>query len=462
MRISSFLAPRGPARRASFALVIASLAPLSAHAQGEAIGIRDVSLSARGYVLYAQNIEIAGSTLPRAAIETAIRGGDPATLAGRLESMGAQSVTFTDMKLQQTAGGPGRTIAFGKLVLTGLNAGRIRSLQGTNGSWRSGANVESTIASLNASGVDAGVLLRLVGDTAAAKPDAEPLVTAATFERVESNPSAGMKLSIQKITLNDVRVTANAARSFPNALGAIEFSDIRLSLPPREANVAGTEARIQSVVIGADRLTSDDVPTRYRLSINNLSFPLSATDKTPYIQNLRALGLEELVLSGALEGNWSEKSRELKLDRLGVNAARLGGITFSGALADVAPEAFTETGAAARAYWDKAMVRTLGVVVRNEGLYERATDRYARATSRPVEEIRRQVGIQAAEAIRQLTGGAGDQVVANAMTRFLANPKSLTVSIAPKAGANLPLSAVLAKGGMQAIAGKYEVTAKAE
>lgn len=462
MRSSSILLSLRIVFRSASPLLALGLISGSAFAQGESIGIRDVSLSSGGHVLYAQNIEISGSTLPRATIEAAIRSGDPATLAQRIEALGAATVTFTDMKLQQGSGGPTRTIGFGKLVLTGLQAGRIRTLQGTNGSWKSGASAESTFASLNASGVDAALLLRLMGGTPASKEDAEPLLTTATFERVESNPPSGTKLSIQKITLGDVRLQADARRSFPNALGTVEFSEIRFSLPQREGGTSATEGRIRSAVLGADRLTSDDVPTRFRLGINALSFPLIASDKTPYIQNLRALGLEELTLSATLEGNWSEKSRELKLDRLGVNAANLGAITFAGALGNVVPEVFTETGAAASAHWGKAFVRSLGVVVRNDGLYERATERFARATQRPVEEVRRSVGTQAVEAVGRVTQNALDQTVPKAVMRFLANPKILTVSIAPKPGAMVPFSALLAKGGMQSISGQYEVSAKAE
>lgn len=444
-------------------LLLASFLPAdTARAQGEAIGIRDAALAARGFALRAANVEIQGSSLPRDAIETAIRSSDAATLAQRLESLGATSITFTDVNIQQVEGGPNRTIAFGKLVFSGLKAGRIRALQGTNGRWRRGTGVESTFASLRAESVDLGFLMRLAGGTATTGDDSEPLIGSATIERLESNPPGGTRLSIQKISLGDVRVAAGGQRLFPGALGALEFTDIRLSLPPRGADAPATEARVRSIAIGADKPTGDDIPTRYRLRIDALAIPLAPGDKTPYIQNLRGLGLEELALSAALEGNWSEKSREMKLDRLGVDVAKLGSIAFAGAFANVSPEAFTETGAAAQAEWGKALVRRLGVIIRNDGLYERATERYARATGRPVEEIRKSVTLQATETVRQTIGSAPDQTVANAVTQFLANPKTLSVSIAPKAGASLPLSTIFAKGGMQSAAGQYEVTAKAE
>lgn len=331
------------ARLAGFSvglLVALTLVSVPARAQGETIGIRDVSFSARGYVMQAQNVEIAGSSLPRATIEAALRSGEAGNLPQRLESLGASSITFTDMRLQSTGRSPNRTVTFGRLVINGLNAGRIRSIQGSNGTWRTDQG-ESTFASLSASGVAGGLLLQLMGDASSASDDVEPLVTATTFERVESNPSSGIKLSIQKIALNDVRISGSADRRLPDALGAMEWSDVRFLLPARTPNATPMEARICSIVIGADRLTTDDLPTRYRLRIDNLAVPLPANDRTPAIQNLRGLGLEELSLTAALEGNWSQRSRELKLDRLGVSAANLGSITFSGALGNVAPELFT-------------------------------------------------------------------------------------------------------------------------
>ncbi len=430
-------------------------------AQGEAIAIRDVSFSARGFVMQAQNVEISGSSLPRAAIEAALRSGDAGTLPQRLESLGASAITFTDFRLQSTARNPSRTVTFGRLVINGLNAGRIRSIQGSNGTWRTGQG-ESTIASLSASGVSGNLLLQLMGDAASATDEVEPLVGAATFERVESNPSSGIRLSIQKIALNDVRVSGSPDRRLPDALGAMEWSDVRFLLPPRAPNATPTEARIRSIVIGADRLTTDDLPTRYRLRIDNLSVPLSPDDRTPAIQNLRGLGLEELSLTAALEGNYSQRSRELKLDRLGISAAKLGSLAFSGVLGNVAPEVFTAAPGTAGGPWGNALVRSLGVVIRNDGLYERATERFAKARSRPVEEVRRLVSSQAIEALKQAMSQTQDQAVLNALSRFLANPKSFSLTIAPKPGATVPFSAIITKGGMQTISGQYDVTARAE
>ncbi len=104
----------------------------------------------------------------------------------------------------------------------------------------------------------------------------------------------------------------------------------------------------------------------------------------------------------------------------------------------------------------------MSVIVRNDGLYERATENFAKAMSRPVEEVCRLVSARAVETLKQAMPQTQDQTVLNALSGFLANPKTLTVTVAPKPGATVPFSAIITKGGMQTISGQYDVTAKAE
>ncbi|MCA0406848.1 MAG: hypothetical protein LCH39_11930 [Proteobacteria bacterium] len=440
-------------------VAVVGFAPLAATA--EDASFKDLQLSANGFVLRAKSAEISGSSLSRTTVEAALKNGDPAKLVEQLGKLGATSITFGDFQLERTQGGPPKTLGFGKLVLTGVSGGKIRALQGAEGKWQIGAGQQSQFASLAASELDAAFLLRLLGEQAEPADVSQPLVASAVMERFESRPGGALWLSAQKITLKDMRVTPQGQSRF-GALGALEISEMRMPLPAGGAPASKGEVRLRSLIVGADKPTSDDVPTRYRAKLEDLSVPLPESDPSPTIRNLRGLGLEAIVASAGLEGTWQPGKKELTFERLGVAIQNLGTITLSGRLANVAPDVFTQTGTAATEQWGQALVETMSVVLRNTGLYERAVARTAKNSGRSVDDVKAQVTTVSTQTIRQMTAGLTDKTVPDAMIRFFEAPRSLTVSIAPKAGAKLPLSALLARGGMAAMTDKVQIRAVAE
>ena len=458
MTISSRFRLIRPFLVAACALLATGLGVKGAAAQGEVVTIRDLQLSANGLVLRAKSADITSPSVARATIETTLKSGDPAKLVEQLGSLGATAITFADFQLERTEGSVPKSLGFAKLVLTGISAGRIRSLQGNDGKWQVGTSQQSSFATLTASSLDARFLTRILGDLAEPADASEPLVASAVIERFESRPGGALWVTIQKIALNDVRVMPRGKSQF-GALGAMELSDLKLPMPVNGAQASKGEIRLRSVTIGADKTGADDVPTRYRARLDDLAVPLLDTDPSPAIRNLRALGLDAIVGSASLEGNWSPAKRELSVERLGIAVQNLGSITLSGSLANVAPEIFTETGAVVHQHWAQALVKTMSVVIQNTGLYERAVARTAKNTGQPVEEVRKQVATASAQSIRQLTAGIADKTVPDALIRFFEAPRSLSISIQPKPGASLPFSALLARGGMATFTDKVQVKA---
>lgn len=137
----------------------------SPHAQ-EAIGVRDLTLTARGFVLRAGQVEIAGSSQPLAALEAALRASDPDGVIGRLERLGASGVTFTNVSVERAEGGPRAILGFQRLTLTGLSQGRAATARGTAGRYMLGVAAPTTFQNMTATSLDIAFLFRLIGDAA--------------------------------------------------------------------------------------------------------------------------------------------------------------------------------------------------------------------------------------------------------------------------------------------------------
>lgn len=449
-------------RRRLAIVLLATLLPAGTARTQEAIGIRDLTLAARGFVLRAEQVEIAGSNQPRAALEAAVRAGDPDGVITRLERLGASGVTFTNVSVERAEGGPRAILGFQRLALTGLSQGRAANARGATGRYVFGTAAPTTFQTLTATSLDIAFLLRLIGDTAPNADTARPLVGTAAFERLEHATAAGARFTAQRFVITDLRIMPGAQRGDFGVLGAVEITDILLATGPRPGGQPPMEARVRSIAIGADRPTADDVPTRYRARFDDVAVPLRPDDPTPGTRNLRALGLEAIRASGGFEGSWSPRSRELRLDRLGVEFADLGSIAYAAVIANVAPEAFTERAAVANARWGEAQLRSMSLTLKDLGFHRRVIDREARARSRPAAEIRADVARAAEEVVRRATAGIANRTIPDAIARFVANPGTLFVSIAPKEGATIALSAVMALGGLAQIADKLEVVARTE
>ncbi|QCK87889.1 hypothetical protein E8L99_20090 [Phreatobacter aquaticus] len=444
----------------ALAVGLAASLPLPVRAQsGETLALRDVTLSGRGFRLAAEAIDIAGSSAPRASLEAAVRSGDPDALIDRLGQLGASSVSFTNMRVERTEGGPRAFLGFARLQLTGLSAGRIRQAQGTDGQFGSGPAQPARFATFSANELDAAFLVRLIGGAAQPSDTARPVLRSAVLERLDASPGTGMRVSARRASLSDLRLMPGARAGDFGILGAVEISDIRLATPPRTGQTEPNEIRVKALVIGADRPSPDDVPTRYRARLDEVTVPLRETDTTPSIRNIRALGLDALVVSAALEGSWSPAARELKLERLGVDLPGLGAIAIAGLIANVAPEVFTEIPSAANARWNEAQVRTLSVTIRDNGLFERVVARDARATSRPVPDVRAAFARQASSVVQRMMETVPNRTVPDALMRFVSDPKALTIAVTAKPGASLPLSALLARGGMATLTDRFDITA---
>lgn len=443
-------------------VLLAALVPGAPARAQDAIGIRDLTLAARGFVLRAEQVEISGSSQPRAGLEQALRASEPDGLITRLERLGASGVTFTNISVERAEGGPRAVIAFQRLALTGLSQGRAASARGTAGRYAFGAAAPTTFQTMTATSLDIAFLLRLIGDAVPNADTARPLVGTATFERLEHATAAGARFTAQRFVLSDLRIMPGAQRGDLGVLGSVDISDILLATGPRQAGQPPMEVRMRAIAIGADRPTSDDVPTRYRARFEDVAVPLRADDPTPGTRNLRALGLEAIRASGGFEASWSPRSRELHLDRLGVEFTELGSIAYTAVIANVAPEAFTERAAIANARWGEAQLRSMSLTLKDLGFHRRVIEREARARSRPAAEIRADVARAAEEVVRRATAGIANRTIPDAVTRFVANPGTLFVSIAPKEGSTIALSAVMALGGLAQIADRLEVVARTE
>jgi hypothetical protein len=179
-----------------------------------------------------------------------------------------------------------------------------------------------------------------------------------------------------------------------------------------------------------------DLPTAFRFAIDDLKIEASNLD-TDAQKTLTDLGYENLALSAEGQGRWDPEQETLEVKNLKLSGADAGTFALNLSLGGVSRDVITKLGAtegdpeSAMGLVQGISVQNVSVRLDNSSLVERVLDMQAR-----------EAGMDRATLVQQLTAGlpmmvsilqnpAFQEKVVTAATRFLNNPVSLDVTVAP-------------------------------
>ena len=226
----------------------------------------------------------------------------------------------------------------------------------------------------------------------------------------------------------------DVARAFmPRSFG-YEVQGLDVNVPNEgRVQIGQTEMKVSTTV--------PPIPTSFYTRSSGIRIPVEAIDDAEAIAMLQALGLDEVVWSDETRLYWDEATLELRLERLMLEVEGLGMAEASARFANVPKELFEDPEGQGQMAAIVAQFVDASFVFRDGGLTSKGLKHIADTQGVP-EDVFREVLIgQAAEATAPIQNEAFTNMVQDAVSKFLNDPKELKITLAP---ANpVPLAQIL-------------------
>ncbi len=262
---------------------------------------------------------------------------------------------------------------------------------------------------------------------------------------VTSMPDEG-SITVAEIAASDVRlpppavVSEEGLASEEAHYGELTLSSISL------VTEDGVPVPIERIALsGSDPSASG--PRTGSFSLVGLALPPEALDDEDLAAQLAGLGYSGITLNVEGEGSWQAEDGRLDLSRVALEAVDMGVLTLTGDLSGLTEEVLDKLGTEdqdpneALAVLNEVLVSAITVEYRDEGLAERVIAQTAAAQGATPAEFATQMG----QAMPMMLSAIEDQAfireVTEAVTSFLGNPGTLTVSADPQQP--LPVSQIV-------------------
>jgi hypothetical protein len=177
------------------------------------------------------------------------------------------------------------------------------------------------------------------------------------------------------------------------------------------------------------------IPTKIGLALEKLAFDLGANPSDPQLKELASHGLKRIDASARVSAAWDEPKQELTLDDASFEGDRLGAIKLSLVAGNVGKELFSGNAAMAQAAALGAVLKKLDLAATDTGMLGLVLAMDAKQKGKTVDQARSEYVSAAAIGIPAMLGNhPSAKALGAAVSKFLAQPKNLKISVASKEG----------------------------
>jgi hypothetical protein len=190
-----------------------------------------------------------------------------------------------------------------------------------------------------------------------------------------------------------------------------------------------------------------------------MDIPPNPTDEG--LKTLLRMGYKALDVSAGYVQTWEEATKLMKVSDFTVKAANMFSATMNAEIRDVAKELFSGDKAKAAVALLGVNAKSLSLNLVNNGVFEKAIEDQARQQKAKPDDLRAQIAAGAALMIPLFMGNhPSSKVLADAVGKFLASPKSLNVT-ATAQGGGIGAADFIASGNPMDLLKKVDFTANA-
>jgi hypothetical protein len=266
------------------------------------------------------------------------------------------------------------------------------------------------------------------------------------FRQIQANPDQQLdRASVRRLipNLGTFKISGLASNF------AMEETGEEVDFSLRELEVTATEPR-------------GGVPTNVRFAFDDLAFDLPADTGEEGVERLRAMGYERLELSGAVATRWNEAANELVISEMSFSGVDMGSVSIRGVLGNMNENIFNPNQTVALMALMSGTVKSLHLMVENEGAIERALEIQARDMGTTPDALRMQFGMMATAMLPAMLGNSEQaRSLSQAIGQFIANPGELEISATARNGQGIAFAEFLAISQPAALLEKIDLSATA-
>ncbi|WP_156917643.1 hypothetical protein [Salinarimonas rosea] len=251
-----------------------------------------------------------------------------------------------------------------------------------------------------------------------------------------------MIAGMRRIAEGEVALDASGARALAPTVGTLRLEELAGSIVPP----GRTEA--VDLTLAAFAMTADDLvegtPTSIRASFDNLAFALPEGSGQGRAAQLRALGYDEVDLSGAFAARWNPQEQTLAIEEAVLTGVEMGRFGLAAEFGNIGPGVFSGDQMAAMMAAAAATARKVSVSIADAGLTERLLEMQAGRMGATADDLRGQGVMLARTMVPAALGGTPEALaLGEALATFLEAPGELDVSVSAVDPAGIPLAAAM-------------------
>nr|WP_306267105.1 hypothetical protein [Pararhizobium sp. IMCC3301] len=251
-------------------------------------------------------------------------------------------------------------------------------------------------------------------------------VTASGFELVNDKAQILIsELSIANLDIPSVDVDTDDPESWNQVTyTSLEFANIR-AIPK------GSDPITVALVKSAINYTGDDgISGNGSLSIDDLSVPAQIMEGEARAF-MKASGYDSLELDITVDAAYDAIAKTLDLNTLTVDAQNMGVVNFSAQMGGI-PKDLLRDSAQMQGLMATATLRGARLSFANASIFDKGLDFAAGLTGQDPAQLKAQAPFVLGFGLAQINNEAFTKMVTRAVTDFLDDPRSLTVTIAPE------------------------------
>jgi hypothetical protein len=243
-------------------------------------------------------------------------------------------------------------------------------------------------------------------------------------------------------------------------IGRIRLGGIDIDVPDTSRRNERVKMRLAAFDVAMSNFQTG-IPANTRIDMTGFAMDLPKNSRDEGMKTLLQLGYDSIQFSMRLDQTWNPTSRVLSVNELSLDAPRMIRTNWKLDLGNVTKDVFDKDTAVQAVAALAINARRLSARVENLGLIEKLFEQQAREQRRRAEDIRRELGAGAAMAIPMFLGDhPGAKQLADAVSRFAAQPKSLDVEVTAR-GEGLSAADFVAMSDPQSLLGKVDIKARA-
>ena len=254
------------------------------------------------------------------------------------------------------------------------------------------------------------------------------------------------KLGIGSADLGAITIPEKGADSRVSARpGKLDLGTITMEVAPRDATTVPLKLTIGHVALAQEGGPSA-IPSTGSANVENLGLDLAPDGVVTH--SLNEMGYRHATLNGAFTSSYDAGAQELTIHKLSLDEPAMGSLELTLRLANVSPDLLSADPEVSQASAIAVLAKTLDLKLANAGLFEKAIALKAQQDGISV-DAERAFGVDffKNKLPVMLGEGQGIKTIGDAVSKFIADPKTLHVSLGSKEGLGVGAIAMLGDPG---------------